>query len=29
LNMLPLDQLAAVVSVALEVWQRAREAVRA
>src|SRR5437879_161766 len=29
LNMLPLDQLPAVVSVALEVWQRAREAVRA
>ncbi|OLD58233.1 MAG: 3-deoxy-8-phosphooctulonate synthase [Gemmatimonadetes bacterium 13_1_20CM_69_28] len=28
-NMLPLDQLAGVVSVAIEVWQRAREAVRA
>ncbi len=28
-NMLPLDQLPAIVSVALEVWQRAREAVRA
>jgi len=27
--MLPLDQLPAIVSVALEVWQRAREAVRA
>src|SRR2546423_401985 len=28
-NMVPLDQLAGLVSVALEVWQRAREAVRA
>jgi 2-dehydro-3-deoxyphosphooctonate aldolase (KDO 8-P synthase) len=28
-NMVPLDQLATVVGVALEVWQRAREAVRA
>ncbi|HYK82107.1 MAG TPA: 3-deoxy-8-phosphooctulonate synthase [Gemmatimonadales bacterium] len=28
-NMVPLDQLAGIVSVALEVWQRAREAVRA
>src|SRR5207248_7523506 len=28
-NMIPLDQLAGLVSVALEVWQRAREAVRA
>ncbi|PYP31298.1 MAG: 3-deoxy-8-phosphooctulonate synthase [Gemmatimonadetes bacterium] len=28
-NMVPLDQLPGLVSVALEVWQRAREAVRA
>ena len=28
-NMVPLDQLYGVVSVALEIWQRAREAVRA
>src|SRR2546428_312355 len=28
-NMLPLDQLPAVVGVALDIWQRAREAVRA
>src|SRR5881296_327750 len=28
-NMIPLDQLAGIVSVALDVWQRAREAVRA
>src|SRR6266516_3742960 len=28
-NMVPLDQLAGLVTVALEVWQRAREAVRA
>src|SRR5206468_437142 len=28
-NMVPLDQVAGLVSVALEVWQRAREAVRA
>jgi 2-dehydro-3-deoxyphosphooctonate aldolase (KDO 8-P synthase) len=28
-NMVPLDQLAHVVSVALDVWHRAREAVRA
>ena len=28
-NMIPLDQLPAVVTVALEVWQRAREVVRA
>jgi 2-dehydro-3-deoxyphosphooctonate aldolase (KDO 8-P synthase) len=28
-NMVPLDQLPGIVSVALEVWQRAREAVRA
>jgi 2-dehydro-3-deoxyphosphooctonate aldolase (KDO 8-P synthase) len=28
-NMLPLDQLPAIVGVALEVWQRAREVVRA
>src|SRR3989441_7746732 len=28
-NMLPLDQLPAIVTVALDVWQRAREAVRA
>src|SRR5881398_1100000 len=28
-NMLPLDQLPAIVSVALEVWQRVRETVRA
>jgi len=27
--MVPLDQLPGLVSVALEVWQRAREAVRA
>jgi len=28
-NMIPLDQLAPIVSVALDVWHRAREAVRA
>jgi len=28
-NMIPLDQLPGIVSVALDVWQRAREAVRA
>src|SRR2546428_2933800 len=28
-NMVPLDQLPGIVSVALEIWQRAREAVRA
>src|SRR6266576_540430 len=28
-NMVPLDQIGGIVSVALEVWQRAREAVRA
>jgi len=28
-NMIPLDQLAGIVSVALDVWNRAREAVRA
>ena len=28
-NMVPLDQLAGIVTVALDVWQRAREAVRA
>ncbi len=28
-NMIPLDQLPGIVAVALEVWQRAREAVRA
>src|SRR5436309_3222921 len=28
-NMLPLDQLPTIVSVALEVWQRVRETVRA
>src|SRR5439155_23525725 len=28
-NMIPLDQLAGIVSVALDVWHRAREAVRA
>ncbi len=28
-NMVPLDQLAGIVNVALEVWQRVREAVRA
>ena len=28
-NMLPLDQVPAIVTVALDVWQRAREAVRA
>jgi 2-dehydro-3-deoxyphosphooctonate aldolase (KDO 8-P synthase) len=28
-TMLPLDQLPAIMSVALDVWQRAREAVRA
>src|SRR2546425_8558551 len=28
-NMVPLDQLAGLVTVALEVWQRAREVVRA
>jgi 2-dehydro-3-deoxyphosphooctonate aldolase (KDO 8-P synthase) len=27
-NMVPLDQLPALLTVALEVWQRAREAVR-
>jgi len=27
-NMVPLDQLSGIVSVALEIWQRAREAVR-
>jgi len=28
-NMIPLDQLAGIVSIALDVWHRAREAVRA